>query len=145
MHDVRIADPEGALPLDGEEVARWTRAVLDAESPESVSVSLTFLDTGDMQRLNRESLGHDRATDVIAFRLEHPAALAGDVYVCPSLARENAAAAGVTVHEELARLVVHGVLHVLGYDHPDEPAARTASRMWAVQEGYVRSLTGRPA
>ena len=145
MHDVRVADPEEALPLDGEEVARWARAILDAESPEPVSVSLTFLGADDMRRLNREALGHDRATDVIAFRLEHPTSLAGDVYVCPSMARENAAAAGVTVHEELARLVVHGVLHVLGHDHPDEPAARTASRMWAVQEGYVRSLTGRPA
>ncbi len=66
----------------------------------------------------------------------------GDVYIAPEVARENAAARGVPVREELLRLVVHGTLHVLGYDHPDGPT-REQSPMWKRQERIVRRLTAR--
>lgn len=142
MHDVRVTDRDGSLALDQDEVAAWGRAVLDAEAPGTAALSITLLSADEMRRLNRESLGRDRPTDVIAFRLEHPTGLAGDVYLCPSVAREHAAAEAVPIRHELLRLVVHGVLHVLGHDHPDEPAARMASRMWQLQEEFVRTLTG---
>jgi probable rRNA maturation factor len=57
----------------------------------------------------------------------------GDIYIAPAVARANALEHGVPVREELARLVVHGVLHVLGYEHP-EADARTKSPMWKRQE-----------
>lgn len=142
MHDIRFADLDGSIPLDSEEVVSWAGAVLDAESSDTTAVSITFLDPDGMRRLNRESLGRDRVTDVIAFRLEHPTGLVGDVYVCPQVAREQAVGAAVPVRHELIRLVVHGVLHVLGHEHPDDPSARIASAMWERQEGYVRTLTG---
>ncbi len=66
----------------------------------------------------------------------------GDIYIAPDVARENAKASGVSVHEELTRLVVHGVLHVLGYDHP-ESDERTHSDMWKRQERVVRRLVAR--
>jgi ssRNA-specific RNase YbeY (16S rRNA maturation enzyme) len=84
MHDIRIADLDGSLPLDADEVTGWAAAVLDAESPGEATLSITFLGADEMRRLNHRSLGHDRVTDVIAFRLEDPSGLAGDVYVCPS-------------------------------------------------------------
>jgi probable rRNA maturation factor len=142
MHDIRIADLDGSLPLDADEVTGWAAAVLDAESPGEATLSITFLGADEMRRLNHRSLGHDRVTDVIAFRLEDPSGLAGDVYVCPSEALKNADAEVVPVRQELIRLVVHGVLHVLGHEHPDEAAARTVSPMWTLQEGYVRALSG---
>ena len=57
----------------------------------------------------------------------------GDIYIAPDVARENARSRGVPVREELARLVVHGVLHVLGYDHP-EGDERERAPMWKRQE-----------
>jgi probable rRNA maturation factor len=63
----------------------------------------------------------------------------GDVYIAPDVARRNAKAEGTGVREELMRLVVHGVLHVLGHDHPDEGEARYASPMWKRQERLLRS------
>lgn len=144
MHDIRVADLDGSLWLDANEVTGWAAAVLDAESPGEATLSITFLGADEMRRLNHQSLGHDRVTDVIAFRLEHPSGLAGDIYVCPSEALKNASAEAVPVRQELVRLVVHGVLHVLGHEHPDAVAGRTASRMWTLQEGYVRALTGGP-
>jgi len=104
------------------------------------TISVTFLGPARMQSLNREWMGRDRPTDVIAFALPGPSGeLAGDVYVCPAVARDQAGSLGVPLRQELIRLVVHGTLHVLGYDHPDG-AGRTRSAMWRRQERYVKAL-----
>jgi probable rRNA maturation factor len=96
-----------------------------------------------MRALNRQSLNHDRVTDVIAFRLDHDDRIVGDIYVCPAEARSSARALGISSREELIRLVVHGTLHVLGFDHPaGGQKRRTASVMWRRQERYVRRLVG---
>jgi probable rRNA maturation factor len=92
-----------------------------------------------MRRLNAEHKGRDVPTDVIAFTLAGPrGARVGDVYVCPWVARREAAARGIPVREELIRLIVHGTLHVLGHDHPE--AGRESSAMWRRQERYVEAL-----
>jgi probable rRNA maturation factor len=57
----------------------------------------------------------------------------GDIYICPEIARTNARQQSVPAGEEVLRLVVHGTLHVLGYDHP-HGAERTTSGMWRRQE-----------
>jgi rRNA maturation RNase YbeY len=99
-------------------------------------LSITFLDARAMARLNQRHLRHRGPTDVISFAFDGAAvrtAVVGDVYICPDVAKENAARAGVGVREEIARLIVHGTLHVLGYDHPDGEA-RMRSPMWRRQE-----------
>jgi probable rRNA maturation factor len=122
-------------------VRRIARAVLAGERRAGdVSLSITFLGPAAMRRMNREYKGHDRPTDVLAFALAGPdGALAGDVYVCRAAAARSARAHGVPLREELVRLVIHGVLHVLGHDHP-ETDARVRSPMWRRQERYVRAL-----
>jgi probable rRNA maturation factor len=102
-------------------------------------MSVTFLTSPRMRALNRRSLGHDRVTDVIAFRLPHDDQVMGDIYVCPSVARFTARRLGISTREELIRLVVHGTLHVVGFDHPGG-ARREQSPMWRRQERYVRKL-----
>jgi rRNA maturation RNase YbeY len=93
-----------------------------------------------MRRLNRCFLDRRGVTDVIAFSLRSPAGrLAGDIYVCGWAARQAAKRLRVAAREELVRVVVHGTLHVLGYDHP-EGDGRTACRMWRRQERYVARL-----
>jgi probable rRNA maturation factor len=140
MPEVRVADPGAASPCAAEEVERWVTAVLAGEGQEHGTVSVTFLSGDDMRELNRQALGRDGATDVIAFRLDDPQGLVGDVYLCPSVAAVNAAAADVPAAQEVLRLVIHGTLHVLGHDHPDDGPERLASPMWAKQEAYVRRL-----
>ena len=63
----------------------------------------------------------------------------GDIYICPKVARQNAAERDTGVREELSRLVIHGVLHVLGYDHPDD-AARVVADVAAAGAAAVRLL-----
>ncbi len=126
----------------GATVERWATKVLDGEQAGPTALSITFLSERAMRVLNDGALGRDCPTDVIAFRLEHVDHLVGDIYVCPVVARRSARAAKVSPREQLLRLVVHGVLHVLGYEHPED-ASRTVSPMWTLQERYVTRLSGK--
>ncbi len=110
-----------------------------AESP-SGEIEITFVKDAVMRDLNRRYLHRSGSTDVIAFELGEDGALAGDVYVAPEVAARTAAELGISEDEELVRLVVHGVLHVLGHDHP-EGEDRYASPMFRLQEELVGRLT----
>ena len=121
---------------------RVVGAVLDGEGTGEAAFSVTFLGAGRMRALNRRTFGRDRVTDVIAFELPHVDRRGGDLYVCATAARAAALAEGLPPAEELVRVLVHGTLHALGYQHP-EGEGRTRSRMWRRQERYVRVLTTR--
>ena len=126
-------------PLPPARVRRVVAAVLAGERRRA-RMSVTFLGRDAMRRLNALHLGHDRPTDVISFRLRHPGGeLVGDVYVCPWVAAREARAQGIPLRQEVIRLVVHGTLHALGYDHP-EGERRSRSAMWRRQERYVEAL-----
>jgi probable rRNA maturation factor len=109
---------------------------LKAERVKDAMLSITFVGRAAISELNRRYLGHHGPTDVISFGLGRPGkrgAVIGDIYICPEIARDNAKRQGVPAGEEILRLVVHGTLHVLGYDHP-AGASRTTSKMWRRQE-----------
>lgn len=122
------------LPLSRSRVADIARAALRAERVNDALVSIAFVSTRAIAKLNRRYLGHTGPTDVISFAFEKP--LVGDIYIAPEVAKRNAMRFGVGIREELTRLVIHGVLHVVGHDHPDD--ARSASPMWKLQERLVR-------
>ena len=126
------------IPLPAARVRRVVAAVLRGERRRA-RISITFLGRDAMRRLNAEHKGHDRPTDVLSFALTGPDGVVGDVYVCPWMARREAAARQIPVREELVRLVVHGTLHALGHVHP-EGAGRTSSSMWRRQEQHVQAL-----
>jgi probable rRNA maturation factor len=125
-------------------MADIARAALRAERVSNALVSITLLDKRAIARLNKDHLDHAGPTDVISFGFTRAAPsdpVIGDIYIAPEVARASAAARGITVREELTRLVVHGVLHILGYDHP-ESEDRVESEMWKRQERLVRRLMG---
>ena len=135
---VGCAGRHAPAALPAARVRRIVNAVLDGERVHDAVVSVTFLSAARMRALNRRTFGRDALTDVIAFGLPHAAGVGGDVYVCAAAA----ARAPTPLAQELARLVVHGTLHVLGYDHP-AGLGRTRSAMWRRQERYVRRLGSR--
>lgn len=141
---VDVAAEGVRVPLARARVADIVREVLRAEQVGNALLSITFVTARRMAALNRRHLGHAGGTDVISFGFARARAgdpVVGDIYIAPAVGRRNAAAHGVPVREEIVRLVVHGVLHVLGFDHP-EGADRTASPMWTRQEQLVRRLIG---
>jgi probable rRNA maturation factor len=128
------------LPIPAESVQRAVRHVLESEDRQA-TLSVTFLGRDRMRSLNQQYKGQASPTDVLAFSLPEPSGtLMGDIYVCPWVASREAKAREIPVDQEIIRLVVHGTLHVLGYDHPDGDE-RTASDMWRRQDTYVRALT----
>jgi probable rRNA maturation factor len=131
---VAVATEAVRIPLSRSRVAEIARATLRAERVRDAMISIAFVTRAQIARLNRRYLGHSGPTDVISFAFGDP--LVGDVYICPDAARRSARELGISVREELTRLVIHGVLHVTGHDHPDD--ARSASPMWKRQERLVR-------
>ena len=152
MSDVSIfgSDEQNDVVID---VARWVRlarlVVNEERVPGTSELSVLFVDRNTIAELNEKFLGGEGPTDVLAFPMDddlvlpgrqpdqggrgpgapseggEPPTLIGDVVVCPALAAAQAPSHGTTVDDELALLVVHGVLHLLNYDHaePREQAA----------------------
>ena len=138
---------EGVRPaVSRARVSALAEAVLRAERVRHALVSIAFVSERTIASLNREHLNHRGPTDVISFGFAPVGprgSVVGDIYIAPTVAARNAREHGHGVREELLRLVAHGVLHVLGHDHP-EGEERYASRMWRRQERLVRSaLAGR--
>lgn len=137
MTDVSVGGRARGLPAAT--TRKVVRAVLSGERRHA-AVTVTFLGGVAMRRLNAKHKKHDYPTDVLSFALGMPdGRLAGDIYICPAEAVKNAGSLGIRPREELIRLLVHGVLHVLGYAHP-EARGRERSPMWRRQEKYVMKL-----
>ena len=121
-------------------IERAIRMTLD-EDGTIAEISLALLADSEMQELNLRHLGKDSTTDVISFSLGGEGLVVGDVYVGFEQAIRQADELGIEVGEELARLAIHGTLHVLGYDHPEGPE-RSKSPMFQIQEQLLRNLLG---
>jgi len=116
---VETANRSG-VAVDERGAEKVARVVLAAEGVDDGELGITFVDADEMRALKSEHLGIDEATDVLSFPLDGrdgvpegvPRAL-GDVVLCPQV-----------VGEEWRAPLVHGLLHLLGYDHGDEMTAR---------------------
>ena len=136
---VDVASDGVRTPLGRDRVEGIVKTVLRAEGIDDALISIAFVTRRAMTALNRRHLGRAGATDVIAFgltRTDPKVPVIGDIYIAPDVAREQAREHGVGVREELARLAVHGTLHVLGHDHP-EGEDRIGSPMWSRQEALL--------
>ncbi|MDQ3958639.1 MAG: rRNA maturation RNase YbeY [Actinomycetota bacterium] len=121
--DVFLANEQG-VPLDEPLLAALARHALEAEDVDpAAELSVLFVGPDHIRRLNARYAGDDYATDVLAFPMmedDDTSLLLGDVVVCPEVAQGNAAKIGHPLDREIATLVVHGTLHLLGYDHQTE-------------------------
>lgn len=122
-------------------IARAARATLRHANIGDAELSITLLDDKEIAAMNRDFLSHDVVTDVISFALyEEGEDPVGDIYIGLQQAERQAAANDIETTEELARLAVHGTLHVLGHDHPHDAAERTRSEMWQLQESILAEV-----
>lgn len=135
-------DPE-ALSLDAFE--RLALFVLDREDvPEAAELSVAIVGIEEMAALNERYRGIAGETDVLSFGCDDPCAAAGgepialgDVVLAPEVAERQASEYGTTVEEELNLLLVHGILHLLGYDHEtDEDAEVMQARERSLLDAY---------
>jgi probable rRNA maturation factor len=124
-------DPSSSPAAATGELERLAAATLAAEGLEDdIEVAITFIDEAPMARLNATHLGKSGPTDVLSFPLETltpgarsatpvggPPRAIGDIFICPAVVADNATSAAVSFQDEMALMVVHGLLHLLGYDH----------------------------
>jgi len=137
------------VPLGIDTLNELAAAVMVAEglAPDT-EVAIHLVGVDRIADLNQQHLGKAGPTDVLSFPIEDlvPGAVAaasdggpptniGDVVICPAVVQANAEAAGVEYVDEMALMVVHGVLHLLGYDHVDDADAEQ-------MEGRERELLG---
>lgn len=133
-------------PLDLSAFERLAAFVLDREeAPVAVELSIAIVGLAEMSQLNTRFRGKEEPTDVLSFPCDDPCTVAapdeplaiGDVVLAPEIAEAQAAEYGHTVEEELNLLLVHGVLHLLGYDHEgDEEAAAMQARERALLQAW---------
>ena len=146
--DIYAADEQADHPVAVERWSSLARSVLESEGiVRDTEVSLLFVDEDTISSLNQRFLDKEGPTDVLSFPIEDEAArsgrspdeggtgpgsieadtgrllLLGDVVICPAVAAGNAVEHGVTFDDEIALLVVHGILHLLGMDHLVEAEA----------------------
>jgi probable rRNA maturation factor len=121
-------------------LARAARTALQTISVTDAEISVALQDDAAISAMNRKYLEHDGPTDVISFALHDDGdSPLGDIYIGYEQALRQAKALDVLPDEELMRLTVHGVLHVLGYEHPDGEE-RLQSEMWTLQEQIMTRL-----
>ena len=103
--------------IDGNHMSGLVREVLEREGVTDGQVTVAFIDDAAIQSLNMRFLARDRITDVLAFSLGEPGEpLEGEIYISVETARRNSAEYSVSLERELSLLVIHGLLHLAGYD-----------------------------
>jgi probable rRNA maturation factor len=118
--DVFLAN-EQPVPIDEARLSALARHVLDSEKvDDEAELSILVIDEEHMRKLNFRFAKNDYATDVLAFPMlegDEDSTMVGDVVLCPDVAKSNAEKLDHSLDRELEVLVVHGTLHLLGYDH----------------------------
>lgn len=122
--DLQI-DTDDPLPASEEELNHWAELTLQQHRPQA-ELTLRLVDTGEIQELNHSFRKLDKPTNVLAFPVTLPPGvdlevpLLGDVIVCPAILQAESEAAGKDLKAHWAHIVIHGVLHLLGFDHENE-------------------------
>lgn len=134
--NVLFADEQDE-PIVTDELLRLAELVLEAEGlDDETGVALVLIDEPQMAELNEAHMGKEGPTDVLSFPIESatpgspprravdgPPIELGDIFIAPSVVRRNAERQNVPFEDELALMVVHGILHLLGWDHEIEDEA----------------------
>jgi probable rRNA maturation factor len=119
-------------------VRTWARAVLAAEGGRGARIAIRFVDAEESRALNRDYRYRDVPTNVLSFAYENEPLAQGDLVVCAPVAIREAAEQGKRLEAHCAHLVVHGLLHVLGYEH--EGSEDEARRMEDRERAILASL-----
>lgn len=131
---VLVSDEHPSSGVDPEHLRQLAEAVLVAEGfPPEAEVSITLVEDDEMAAWNSRALGQPGPTDVLSFPVEKllpgkvpdsvadgPPILIGDVVIAPDYVRRQADQYGVVADDEIALMVAHGILHLLGYDHKQD-------------------------
>jgi probable rRNA maturation factor len=145
---ILIDSRQKLVKLDRKGLRRDVRKILALLGIGERELSLLFVDDEGIRKINRDYLRRDRPTNVIAFSLAegdfghvNPGVL-GDVVVSVETAAREARAAGIAIEDAILYLVLHGILHLAGYDHEGPKGTARARILFAVQEAVFFEIRG---
>jgi len=138
-HQLSITRLGKRVPVNKAKMRKTVHTVLDAEEIVEWEISLVFVDNPTIHRLNILYLDHDEPTDVLSFPLSEPGSkkLVGELIIGAEVAQTEAAARGHDLHAELALYVIHGLLHLCGYDDKSTSATKRIRRR---ERHYLKTL-----
>ncbi len=139
MIRVKIANQQEAVPLDFAKLREAARVVLEGEDIKEAQIVLAFVDNPTIHRLNKQFLNHDEPTDVLSFPMsaENARKLEGEIVIGAEVAKAQAEERSHNVGAELGLYVIHGLLHLCGYDdHEDDDIRKMRER----ERHYLREL-----
>jgi len=124
---------------DAEDLVAWIERIAAVHEYRIAQLTFIFCTDDYLHKLNVEYLNHDTLTDIITFdNADDSEVLEGDIFISVERVQDNAKDLGVTFRDELHRVMIHGVLHLLGY-HDKDLLSQTAMRR---KEDYCLSLRG---
>jgi probable rRNA maturation factor len=117
MQQIELADEQTAVTVDRQRIERVVRRILSDAGIKQARISIAVVDDPTIHELNRRYLAHDEPTDVLSFVLEQgPGMLEGEVVASGDTARRTAEQLDWPAEDELLLYIVHGTLHLVGYD-----------------------------
>lgn len=138
MNKVHTRNLQRRFSLPAADFAALARAVLAREGEDDVEFTVIYCNEERMTSLNSSYRHKDGPTDVLSFpdgvTEEEGLRYLGDVFICPAVAKENALEYGVPFAREMAELHIHGVLHLLGWDHEEDEGEMMARQTELVEE-----------
>ncbi|MFH0992264.1 MAG: rRNA maturation RNase YbeY [bacterium] len=134
---ISVAFQYSSRRITKKETQRIVCLVLSGEEVKKKSISVVYVGNKYMQRMNRRFLNHNYPTDVIAFPLDQDQGIQGELYVNIERVSSQAKEFGVTILNELRRLLIHGTLHLSGYSDTD---VQSKARMTACENKYLAQL-----
>lgn len=142
MFSIEICNRQTALDFDADRLRRAAEAVMRDADVVDAALSIAVVDDPAMHQLNRQYLNHDYPTDVLSFTLERQGGhLEGEVIVSSETALRAAAHYGWSAEAELLLYVIHGTLHLVGYDDGD---AASRGEMRAAERRYLANFGFEP-
>ncbi|MFH1894334.1 MAG: rRNA maturation RNase YbeY [Patescibacteria group bacterium] len=127
--------------IDGKFLKEVVKKIL-REEKNNLDISIALVNPSEIKNLNKKYRKKDKPTDVLSFTYKDslgrsPAGKAGEIVICPQIIKENAERFGESFKKEMARVLIHGILHILGYDHKKDGAK--VKKMIKKQEYYNSS------
>jgi probable rRNA maturation factor len=123
--------------VDKKKFSTVAKKVLKGENKESESISLAFVSKEEIEKLNKTFRKKNNPTDVLSFELNERDCL-GEIVICPDIVKQNAKKYRVSTEQEMIKVFIHGILHLLGYDH--EKSKKDDLIMEKKQEKYLSKI-----
>ena len=129
---------ESDIEVDDDSIRELVALVFSANGHQSAMVDIIITDDNTLRRMKKEYFNQDLYTDVIAFNIEEDP-FEGEIYISHQRVKENAEKYKQSLHRELKRVIIHGALHLCGYN---DQTSEEKSIMTSMEENYLAQFNG---